>query len=326
MPLPTAFDIGSVRVAPNLVLAPMSGITNSAFRRAIKEANPGAVGLVVSELVSIEGLVRGNRNSPRMLALDPSEHPAAIQLFGSEPAHMAEAARMAVDAGAAVIDINCGCPVPKVVTQGGGAELMRRPAQLARLLRAVRHAVVAPLSVKLRAGWDENTRNAVEVARVAESEGAAMITVHGRTCTQLYRGAANWQWIAEVKSAVRVPVVGSGDVRTPREALDRLERTGVDGVMIGRAALANPWIFQQICDLRAGREPEQPEPRQSWALLVRLVARLAVELPPRQALGRSRGLVLRMTRGLPGSAGVREKAARVCSVGELVTILRSCCA
>jgi len=324
MPIPSAFNIGPVRIAPNLVLAPMSGITDSAFRRTIREANPDAVGLVVTELISIEGLVRRNRESLHMLALDPAEGPVSMQLFGSEPEPMGEAARMAADSGAAVIDINCGCPVPKVVKQGGGAELMRRPLQLARLVRAARRAASVPVTVKIRAGWDEATRNAVEIARVAESEGAAMISVHGRTRTQLYTGSCDWQLIGEVKRAVRIPVVGSGDVKAPQQALERLQDSAVDGVMIGRGVLTNPWIFRQVADLRAGREINPPQATCAWALIARLVVRLA-QIDPKRALGRSRGLVCRMTRGFPDSASLRERAGRAPSIETLLGLLRARC-
>jgi tRNA-dihydrouridine synthase B len=324
MPVPSAFNIGPVRIAPNLILAPMSGITDSAFRRTIREANPGDVGLVVTELISIEGLVRRNRESLNMLALDPAEGPVSMQLFGSAPESMAEAARMAADAGAAVIDINCGCPVPKVVKQGGGVELMRRPLQLARLVRAARRAVSLPVTVKIRAGWDDVTRNAVEIARVAESEGAAMIAVHGRTRVQLYSGACDWKLIGEVKAAVEIPVVGSGDVKVPAQAMQRLQDSGVDGVMIGRGALTNPWIFRQVADLRAGRKADPPQATCTWDLLTRLIVRL-VQIDPKRALGRSRGLVCRMTRGFPDSAILRAQAGTAPSIEALLGLLRARC-
>jgi len=323
--VPDHFAVGPLRVSPNLVLAPMSGITDSVFRRAVKRANPGAVGLVVSELISIEGLVRGTPETARLLAFDPAEQPLSIQLFGSQPEHMAEAARMAADQGAAAIDINCGCPVPKVVKRGGGAELMRRPSRLARLVCAARRAVSLPITVKIRAGWDEKTRNAVEVARIAESEGAAMIAVHGRTRAQLYSGSSDWELIAEVKAAVHVPVVGSGDVTSPQQALQRMQESGVDGVMFGRGVLTNPWIFAQVVDLRGGRSPATPSPRQAWELIATLVEDLAAELHPKRALGRSRGLVCRMTRGLPSSAGFREAASRAPSLAILLDLLRRRC-
>jgi len=323
---PNAFTIGSVEVSPNLILAPMSGITDSTFRHTIKEANPGAVGLVVSELISIEGLTRRGRNSLRMLEFDAAEQPLSIQLFGSDPDRMAEAARMAADRGAAVIDINCGCPVPKVVKKGGGAELMRQPSHLARLVAVIRKAVSVPVTVKIRAGWDERTRNAVEIARVVESEGASMVAVHGRTREQLYRGVSDWELIGEVKSALGIPVVGSGDIVSPEQALQRMRETEVDGVMIGRGVLTNPWIFRQAAELQAGRVPQPPDPDQALELLATLVERLSAALVPKPALGRCRGLVCRMTRGLPHSAALRQAATRAPSVEALIALLRTRCA
>jgi tRNA-dihydrouridine synthase B len=325
MLIPSAFNIGPVPISPNLILAPMSGITDSVFRRTIREANPGAVGLVVTELISIEGLVRRSPESVRMLTVDPAEGLVSIQLFGTNPEHMGEAARMAADSGAAVIDINCGCPVPKVVKQGGGAELMRRPLQLARLVRAAQRAVSLPVTVKIRAGWDEGTRNAVEIARIAESEGASMVAVHGRTRKQLYSGSCDWHLIGEVKAAVRIPVVGSGDVKAPQQALQHLQDNCADGVMIGRGVLTNPWIFRQAADLQAGREAEPPGATNAWTLIMRLVTRLA-EFDSKRALGRSRGLVCRMTRGLPDSASLRERVGRAPSVEALLGILHARCA
>lgn len=323
MDLPREFAIGGVRIAPNLILAPMSGITDSIFRRTIKEANPGAVGLVVSELTSIEGLCRREPKSLRMLKLDPVEQPAAVQLFGADPARMAEAARLAADHGAAIVDINCGCPVPKVVTRGGGADLMRQAGRLAQIVEAVRRAVCVPVTVKIRAGWDDRSRNAVEVARAVEAAGAAMIAVHGRTRLQLYTGECDWNLIAEVKAAVGIPVVGSGDIVAPADALRRMRETGVDGVMIGRGTLTNPWIFRQVRDLCEGRLPVPPEPSEVWRLVTHLVERLAAELHPKAALGKSRGLVCRMTRGLPHGAVFRETVTRAPSLEAVLALLRT---
>lgn len=186
------FRIGSVAVAPNLVLAPMSGITDSVYRSLVKEQNPGAVGLVVTELISIEALTRQNVRTQNMMRFRPLEHPISIQLFGADPGRMAESARMAEALGADVVDVNCGCPAPKVTKRGGGAELMRRPHVLQEILQALRRALTIPFTVKIRAGWDEQSRNAVEVARMAEGEGVGAIAVHGRTRTQLYAGEPDW--------------------------------------------------------------------------------------------------------------------------------------
>jgi tRNA-dihydrouridine synthase B len=319
----TELLIGGVSVAPNIVLAPMSGITDSIFRRAIKEANPGAVGLVVTELISIEALVRRDPKSLRMLQSAAIEHPLSIQLFGSEPERMAEAARLAADQGAAIVDINCGCPVPKVVKRGGGAELMRQPGQLAAMVRAVRRAVSVPVTVKIRAGWDDRSRNAVEIARLIEGEGAAALAIHGRTRLQLYSGDCDWDLIAQVKAAVRIPVIGSGDIDSAAAALYQLRRTGVDGVMIGRGVLTNPWMFREIASLRAGQPLEPPAEREVWELITNLIERMATEIHPLVALGRGRGLVCRMTRGLPYSAALREMATRAPSLDAMLLLLRA---
>jgi tRNA-dihydrouridine synthase B len=319
----TEFRIGSVRIAPNVILAPMSGITDSVFRRAIKEANPGAVGLVVTELISIEALSRRDDKSIRMLDGAAVEHPLSVQLFGSDPERMAEAARLAVDHGADIVDINCGCPVPKVVKRGGGAELMRQAPRLAEMVRAIRGAVSIPVTVKIRAGWDDRSRNAVEIARVVESEGAAMVAIHGRTRLQLYTGRCDWDLIAAVKAAVRIPVVGSGDIDSAATAWCRLRETGVDGVMIGRGALTNPWLFQQLRELRAGRGVTPPPEHEVWRLITNLIERIATEIHPKVALGRGRGLICRMTRGLPYSATLREMVTRAASLEAMLELLHS---
>ncbi len=304
------FRIGGVTVAPNLVLAPMSGITDSVYRSLVKEQNPGAVGLVVTELVSIEALTRQNPRTQNMLRFRPLEHPISIQLFGADPDRMAESARMAQDLGADVVDVNCGCPAPKVTKKGGGAELMRRPHVLQEILRALRRVLTIPFTVKIRAGWDEESRNAVEVACMAEGEGAQAIAVHGRTRTQLYAGEPDWELVARVKQAVRVPVIGSGDIVTAAGALARLATSGVDGVMIGRATLAHPWIFREIDALQRGLPVTPVSTAERFGAVDRLIARLEEELHPAAALGRSRGLACRMVKYLRGGAELRAALTR----------------
>lgn len=304
------FQIGGVAVAPNLVLAPMSGITDSVYRSLVKEQNPGAVGLVVTELVSIEALTRHNARTRDMLRFRDLERPISIQLFGADPARMAESARMAEDLGADVVDVNCGCPAPKVTKKGGGAELMRRPHVLQEILQALRRTLTIPFTVKIRAGWDDGSRNAVEVARMAEGEGVQAIAVHGRTRAQLYAGESDWNLVARVKQAVSVPVIGSGDVTTAAGALARFAETGVDGVMVGRATLAHPWIFREIDALQRGLPVTAPTPAERFAAVDRLIVRLAEELPPHAALGRARGLACRMVKHLRGGAELRAALTR----------------
>jgi tRNA-dihydrouridine synthase B len=316
-----AFRIGSVAVAPNVVLAPMSGITDSVYRSILKELNPGVVGLVVTELVSIEALTRQNVRTQNMMRFRDLERPISIQLFGADPVRMADSARMAEELGADIVDVNCGCPAPKVTKRGGGAELMRRSDVLQDILKALRRTLTIPFTVKIRAGWDESSRNAVEVARMAEGEGVHAIAVHGRTRTQLYTGEADWDLVAEVKQAVRVPVIGSGDIITAAGALARLRETGVDGIMIGRATLAHPWIFREIDALQRGLPITPVTPAERFGAVDRLIARLEAELPPGAALGRSRGLASRMVKYLRGGAELRAaltKAPTTAAMRELL--------
>jgi len=316
-----SFRIRDVLVAPNVVLAPMSGVTDSPFRRIVRAMNPGAVGLFVSELVSVEALLRDNRRSYEMLRFRPEERPISLQLFGAQPDRMAEGARIVEELGADVVDINCGCPAPKVVKNGGGAELLRRAENLRAVLAAVRRAVRLPVTLKIRSGWDEGSRNAVEVARMAEGEGAEMIAVHGRTRVQLYKGAADWEIIARVKEAVGIPVVGSGDVRDGATLDERLRRTGVDGVMVGRAAARNPWVFRRIAEERAGLPPYRPGTDEVIAYVRQLVAFLLEDLPERALMGRMRGLVHRMSRGFQRAAALRDAVSRARSPEELLGVL-----
>ncbi len=300
-----SFQIGSVVVSPNLVLAPMSGITDSTYRSLVKEQNPGAVGLLVTELISVEALTRHNLRTRNMLRYRASEHPLSIQLFGADPERMGEAARMAQDLGADIVDVNCGCPAPKVTKRGGGAELMRQTPVLQDILRALRGALTIPFTVKLRAGWDDGSRNAVAVARMAEGEGVAAIAVHGRTRQQLYAGDPDWELVGRVKEAVRVPVIGSGDVTSAAGALARFAQTGVDGVMVGRATLSHPWIFREIDHLQRGLPVPVVTPAERFGAVDRLIARLEEELPATAALGRARGLACRMVKHLRGGAELR---------------------
>ena len=316
------FAIGGIQIEPNVILAPMSGITDSAYRTFVKEANPGAVGLVVTELISIEALARQDLKTHRMLRYLPHERPLAMQLFGAQPTRMAEASAIAQDLGADIIDVNCGCPAPKVTKRGGGAGLMREPDVLREILRALRRTLTIPYTVKLRAGWDDASRNAVEVARMAEGEGAAMIAVHGRTRKELYSGEADWDLIAEVKRAVRVPVVGSGDIMTAAQGVHRLENGGVDGVMIGRGTLGNPWVFREIAALRRGEAPPVVSSRARFLAIDALIARLAAELHPATAIGRARGLGCRMVKYVHGGAQIRALISRAPSVDAMRAILQ----
>lgn len=236
-------QIGSVTLAGRLALAPMAGVTDLAFRQICREH--GAA-LTVTEMVSTKALCYQDKKTPRLLALGEDEHPAAAQVFGHEPETMAEGAKIArAVSGCDIIDINMGCPAPKIVNNGDGSALMRDPALAARVIEAVVKAVDVPVTVKFRKGWDEKSVNCVEFARMAEAAGAAAITIHGRTRAQQYSGKADWDAIRAVKQAVSIPVFANGDVAEPADVVRILEYTGADAVMIGRGALGAPWIFER---------------------------------------------------------------------------------
>ena len=286
--------IGTVKIDPGLVLAPMSGVTALPFRQLIKALNGPSVGLLVSEFVSVEGMTRGSEKTLRMMAFAPEERPYAIQIFGHDIDRMRDAAQMVQDFGADIVDINCGCPAPKVVKRGGGCELMRQPDHLAKILRAVRSAVSIPVTLKMRSGWDEQTKNSLDIAKIAESEGLNALTVHGRTRSQLYRGQADWSIVEEVAEAVKIPVFGSGDVVCHTSALAR-RKGKIAGLYIGRGALENPFVFR---DLVRGQTTDL---RRNQGLVLDVVERytemLRAHFRVETCPGRLKQLVSQMARG-----------------------------
>lgn len=248
--------IGNVEVANNVFLAPMAGVTDMAYRAICKQFG---CGLTYTEMVSAKGMYYKSENTKDLLALSPEEKPAAIQIFGSDADIMAQIAKEVQAEGADIIDINMGCPTPKIVKNGDGSALMLRPDLLADIVRKVSRAVSVPVTVKIRKGWDEDSVNAVEIAKIAEQSGAQAVTVHGRTREQFYSGQADWDIIKAVKEAVSIPVIGNGDVVSPQTAKKLLEHTGCDAIMIGRAAEGNPWIFQRVIEyLKNGIELPEP--------------------------------------------------------------------
>jgi len=245
--------IGHLTLSPAFALAPMAGMTDTAFRRLVKRE--GGCGLVVTEMVSSEGLVRGIDRTLEYAEYTEEERPVSIQIFGGDPDKMAAAAQIVEGMGADIVDVNMGCPVPKIAKHSAGCSLMREPEHAAKVVRAMTKAVKIPVTVKMRAGWDATQLNAPDLAKRVEDAGASAVAVHGRTAAQSYSGFSDWDFIAHVAAAVGIPVFGSGDCVEPEQLVGHLGRGDVSGVLVGRGALRNPWIFSQATDIAAGRRP-----------------------------------------------------------------------
>lgn len=319
-----AVSIGSLHLPHGLMLAPMAGFTDHAMRVVCREA--GAE-YAVTEMVSAKAVCYGDKKTASLARIRADEPPTALQLFGSDPACMAEAAA-AVSGGTAggvapvAIDINMGCPVPKVAGNGEGSALMRDPAKILAIVTAVRAAVSLPVTVKIRTGWDFAHINAVECALAAEEGGASLVTVHGRTRTQMYSGEADLSVIARVKQAVRIPVVGNGDVTDGASALRMLSETGCDGLMIGRGAVGNPFVFGEIlCALR-GEDYTPPALEEILRVALRQLTLAAEEKGETVAVRESRKQISRYLRGFPGASAARQRINTALTVREVEQALR----
>ncbi len=295
--------IGSITLSNPLILAPMAGITDSPFRRIVAEFG---CGLFYTEMISAHALVHGNQKTLRLLESTPAEHPLTAQIFGREPQMLAEAARLAVAAGADLVDLNLGCSVPKVIKAGAGAALARDPEGLKPILRAMVQAVEVPVTIKIRSGWNSREITAGEITTIAKEVGVAAVAIHPRTSRQGYSGSADWSLAASLAKDAGLPIIGSGDIRDGEQARIRLEESGCAAVMIGRAAIGAPWIFQAARAALAGESWQPPRPVMRMEILCRHLDLLLKFWGQERGFVRTRPLAACYSRGLPGSAAFRE--------------------
>jgi tRNA-dihydrouridine synthase B len=341
--------IGTVNLESPFVVAPMAGMTDTAFRRLVKRK--GGCGLVVTEMVSSEGLVRGIDRTLEYAEYTEEERPVSIQIFGGDPQKMADAAQIVEGMGADIVDVNMGCPVPKIARHNAGCSLMREPAHAATVIGAMAKAVKIPVTVKMRAGWNDSSRNAPVLAKMVQDAGAAAVTIHGRTAEQSYTGSADWSLVAQVASELTIPVLGSGDCVEPDQVIEKLSGTvgagfsrPISGVLVGRGVLRNPWILAQAADLAAGRPPREISLRERGEFLHQYIDLLInervneadgfrhafVSAEPREARGRERWVINKLralcawySKGLDGGSHLRVRINSATSIAELRDIVDS---
>lgn len=295
------------------VLAPMAGITDCCFRSFMRELG---CGVVVTELVSAHGLEYGNHRTTRLMEFAEPQRPVGIQLFGDTPEVLASGARFVEEFGADFVDLNFGCPVPKVVKKGGGSAILKDLPQVERVFRAVKAATSLPVTVKIRTGWDENSRNAEKVAEIAHGEGLTWVAIHGRTRAAGYSGLADWDYIAEVKAHAKIPIIGNGDIGSAAAAVRRLKESGCDGVMIGRGCLKNPWIFQEARELLARTEPEIRPQRDFGGLFLLLKEAFERKLDAKITLLQIKKFASWYSSGYPGASQFRKSIFQTQSLEE----------
>jgi len=309
-------QIGNVTLDNNVILAPMAGVSDLPFRLLCREMGAG---LVCMEMVSAKAILYNNKNTDSLMEIHPQEVPVSLQLFGSDPDIISEQAKRIEERPFSILDINMGCPVPKVVNNGEGSALLKNPKLVEEILSKLVKAVNKPVTVKIRKGFDEDNVNAVEIAQIAESCGVAAVAVHGRTREQYYSGKADWEIIAKVKEAVKIPVIGNGDVVSGETALEMLKQTGCDGVMIGRAAQGNPWIFREVVAyLEKGIVPPKPTNREKREMILRHAALQLEYKGEYTGVREMRKHLSWYTVGMPHSARFRQTINTMESMEELV--------
>ena len=339
IPVPNQVNIGNVKITPATVLAPMAGVTDTVFRRFIR--NLGGCGLIMTEFTSADGMLRAkDKKAQRYLHFYEDEHPISAQLFGSNPQVMADAALMVEDLGFDLVDLNLGCPAKKVVKCNGGSGLLRDLPAIRRIFEAVRAAVKIPFTVKFRAGWNDQEIVCVELAKMAQDCGLCAVALHARTREQGYSGNARWDWISAVKAAVNIPVIGNGDIRTPQDACAMVTQTGCDAVMIGRTAPSNPWIFRQIAqynaaaavtdclrlDAGAGSRSEEKETATLYDepteadryAMIRTYFQMLIQEQMAGAAGKMKQFASWFTHGVPGGATLRKAIYEAGTEGEIL--------
>ena len=312
--------IGDVSLKNNLILAPMAGVTDLPFRLLCKEQGAG---LLCMEMVSAKAIYFNNKNTEELLTIDDREPPVSLQLFGSDPDIISEMAKKIENRPFSILDINMGCPVPKVAGNGEGSALMKNPKLVEEIVSKTAKAIKKPVTVKIRKGFDDEHINAVEIARIAESAGAAAVAVHGRTREQYYSGKADWDIIRQVKEAVKIPVIGNGDVTSPEAARQLMETTGCDGIMIGRGEQGNPWIFRQILHwMETGEEEPKPDLEEVKAMILRHARMLVEYKGAYTGIREMRKHVAWYTAGYPNSAKLRARVNEIESLEALEHLIQ----